>query len=82
MKKRFAMYCAVACIALLFCVSGCTSKTEYGSCIGVADDKDPKLVYKVSVKNAVLGIIFMETIIVPIYVLVDETYCPVGRSEK
>ena len=62
-------------VALL---SGCTSSTQYGSCIGIADDKEPNLQYKLSVWNTFLAIIFSETIVVPIVVLANETYCPVG----
>lgn len=70
----------LACLLLIATLAACTSSTEYGQCIGVADDKDPKLTYKVSVWNAFLGIILVETIIVPIYVLVDQTFCPVAKK--
>ena len=79
--KIIKLLCLVICITLLFCVS-CTSQTEYGSCIGIADDRKPNLEYKLSIKNAVLGIVFLETIIVPVWVLADETYCPVGVKEQ
>jgi hypothetical protein len=74
MKK--ILFIALAALA----VSGCTSRTEYGNCVGLGDDKDPALHYKVSVWNAFLGIVFVETIIVPIFVVVDETFCPVGKK--
>jgi len=61
-------------------VSGCRSETEYGKCVGIDDKQDPKLEYKLSVRNTVLGIFFVETVIVPVLVLVDETYCPVGNK--
>jgi len=61
-------------------LSGCTSTTQFGQCIGIADDKNPELVYKLSVWNTFLAIVFSETIIVPIVVLVDETFCPVGTK--
>lgn len=63
-------------IAIL--LSGCTSHTEYGACIGIADDKEPNLVYKVSAWNLFLGIIGFELIAPPIFVLVDQFYCPVA----
>ena len=59
-------------------LAGCTSRTEYGQCVGLGDDKNPALHYKVSVWNAFLGIVFVETVIVPIIVAVDELECPVG----
>ena len=61
-------------------LAGCTSRTEFGACVGVADDKDPALEYKVSKWNAFLCVIFIETIIVPIWILVDEVSCPVAKK--
>jgi hypothetical protein len=66
---------AATMIAML---SGCTSSTQYGSCIGIADDKNPNLEYKLSAWNTFLAIVFSETIVVPIVVLANETSCPVG----
>jgi hypothetical protein len=75
-----AMNKALAALLLVATLAACTSSTEYGKCIGIADDKDPKLHYKLSVWNAFLGFIFVETIIVPVWVLADETFCPVGKK--
>lgn len=61
-------------------LAGCTTKTEHGPCVGLSDEKNPKLTYKVDVWNAFLGIIFVETIIVPLIVVVDEIYCPVSKK--
>ena len=69
----------IVALAAMFLV-GCTSRTEYGNCVGLGEDQDPALHYKVSVWNAFLGIVFVETVIVPIYVVVDETFCPVGKK--
>lgn len=69
---------AVLLIAAL--LAGCTSKTEFGDCIGIADDKKPDLQYKVSAWNVFLAIIFVETIFVPIMVLSDNTSCPVAKK--
>ena len=59
-------------------LAGCTTQTEYGPCVGISDEKNPNLVYKIDVTNAVLGIVFIETIIVPIVILADETFCPIA----
>ena len=67
-------------LAAMF-LAGCTENTQYGDCIGIADEKDPTLIYKVDTWNAVLGIVFIETVIVPIIVLTTETFCPVGKKE-
>ena len=74
MKKIVALFIVV------FIVSGCTTRTDYGPCIGIADDKDSSLTYKVSAWNLVVGIFFMGLIAPPVFVLVDEFYCPVGRK--
>lgn len=72
MKLFTALLCA-------FVLTGCTTRTEYGDCIGIDGVGKPDLVYKMSVVNAVIGVIFIETIIVPIMVLKDQTYCPVEK---
>jgi hypothetical protein len=76
MKHAKIIFAALV-IAML---AGCTSSTSFGECVGIADDKDPKLTYKLSVWNTVLAIVFSETIVVPVVVLVNETYCPVARK--
>lgn len=67
-------------IAAVMLLSACTSSTEYGKCVGAFDEKDPKLEYKVSAWNLAIGIIFFELVAPPIFVVVDETFCPVGRK--
>lgn len=74
MKKLIA----VLSLALL---AGCTTRTEYGDCVGIGDDKNPKLTYKISVWNAVLGVIFFELIVPPVMVVADSLYCPVGTKD-
>lgn len=69
-----------AMLALGLAQSACTSSTAYGECLGVNEDQDTGLRYKVSAENVVLAAIFSETIFVPIIVVVNETYCPVGRK--
>lgn len=69
----------VLCL-LLASLTGCESQTRYGQCVGVLDDKDPTKVYKASVLNIVLGIIFVETVVVPAVVLLTELQCPVGSK--
>lgn len=77
MKKTLI---ALALLGTLL-VSGCESSTAYGPCIGVSkDDANPKLVYKLSTMNVVLGAVFFQTLFAPIIVLVSETYCPVGTK--
>ena len=75
--RRFALGLLVAATALL---SACTTRTQYGECIGIGDDKKPDLEYKLDVWNTFLGIAFFETLFTPIVVLANEAYCPVGKK--
>lgn len=68
----------IAIVLLLVLLAGCTSKTEFGDCIGAFDDKDPHLVYHASAWNIFLAIIGVQFIAPPIFVIADETLCPVG----
>lgn len=72
--KSMVIICVIALLA------GCTSKTEFGDCIGIADDRKPNLEYKLSVWNTVLGIAFFGTVFTPVVVLANETFCPVGNK--
>lgn len=66
----------IACMVAL--LAGCTTRTQYGECVGIGDDKNPTLHYKADVWNVFLGIVFVETVIVPLVVVFDELECPVG----
>jgi hypothetical protein len=70
----------ILCAAIAILAAGCTTKTEYGECIGVLQDKKPDLEYKLSGWNTFLAIVFSETIVVPIVVVADEFQCPVGKK--
>jgi len=70
---------AIFLIAAL--LSGCVSRTDYGQCVGLGDKQNPKLRYRVSARNVIVGIVFVELIAPPVYVVLDETFCPVGPAE-
>lgn len=70
------------CILVAALLAGCTTRTEFGECVGIADDRDPALVYKLSVWNTVLAVVLFETIFVPIVVLANEISCPVAVKKK
>jgi len=63
-------------------LTGCTDKTEFGPCVGAFEEerRDPALDYRMSTTNVVVAVIFWETVIVPAIVVLDETYCPIGRK--
>jgi hypothetical protein len=70
----------IALLALAALLSGCTSKNEFGECIGAFDDKKPGVEYKLSVWNTVLAVIFVETIVVPVVVVANQARCPIGPT--
>lgn len=75
MKNLFVYFLAISLLA------GCESSTEHGSCIGIQDEKDAGLQYKISVRNLVLGVVFFEMVFPPIVVGLNEFYCPVGAAK-
>lgn len=74
--KKFMMLAMVAVM-----LSACTEATEFGECIGLNSAlEDPELIYEYNAFNIAVGIIFAETIVVPIVVLVDQLKCPVATT--
>jgi len=67
-------------ILALALLAGCTSRTEFGQCVGIAEDKDPSLIYKLSIWNMVLGLVFAELIVPPVIVVAEKLYCPTGKK--
>lgn len=69
-------------LMLALFAQGCVSETQYGDCQGVATEqnKKPDLVYRANIWNFVLGCIFIETVIVPIYVIGWAMECPTGKK--
>lgn len=75
MKKLIALL-----MALIFLTAGCTSRTEYGECIGITDKERKELEYVVSGWNVFLAIFFVETIWVPAWIIFNEIKCPIGKT--
>ncbi len=75
-------------LSLMILVSGCEFSTEYGKCVGVfslerSQRKNPNLEYEMSVRNAVLGLVFFEMFFVPTVIWAAEaTFCPYGKIEE
>ena len=74
------MKALVLIFGLSIAALGCSGSTEYGECIGVVEDGEPNLKYKVSIRNAFWSIIGFETIIAPILWATDYAKCPVGNK--
>ena len=69
----------VIALILLF-LSGCTTRTSFGECIGITDTPKPNLVYRLSYWNVFLAFIFSETIVVPAVVIFADLRCPVEKN--
>lgn len=81
MRKTVKQFITALVLTLCLFVSACTTKTEYGDCIGIGDDRNPNLIYKIDTTNAVLGVVFFEMVLPPIYWLADDFFCPIGRKD-
>ncbi len=59
---------------------GCVQNTSYGECEGLAteDAKKPNLVYRLDAWNIIMAIIFSETLVIPVYVVGWDLWCPSG----
>lgn len=68
-------------VAIVLSLFGCTSRTDFGPCVGAFDARDPAFEYKLSIWNTVLAVVFVEMILPPIFVIADETVCPVGPAQ-
>lgn len=82
MKKLLPLF-------ILFLLTACRSEvilpneTTPVSCVGFntpENERDSTLVYKISARNLVVGIIFFELIAPPVIVALDELWCPVRRK--
>ena len=73
-------------LIFLFSLTACESSREIAGrdvpCVGLGDPLNPDYEYRVSVRNAVLGVIFSEMIIPLVVWLAADFYCPVGIVRK
>lgn len=70
----------LAIVLMILSTSACTSKTQYGVCIGLNGDEQPNLKYQYSVWNIGMAMLFSSLILPPIFVALDEYKCPVGKK--
>lgn len=67
-------------VLLIMLITGCTSATKYGECVGLLDTKDPNLYYETKTSNVVLAVVFSETVVVPLFVVLKQYQCPIGNK--
>ena len=84
-RKTVLAGCAVIILFIAIMVmavqSVYTSETPYGDCLGLGETQTDSLVYEVPTGNVIVGIILVETVIVPAYIVLKDLYCPVGVKE-
>lgn len=79
LRKHIALW--MLCLLCTGCVS--SSYIEgYGQqrCIGLTEDKDPRFVYKISVWNLTIAVIFVELVVPPVVVLANALQCPTAAK--
>lgn len=62
---------------LLLSLSACTTSNTMGKCVGYSEGSKNLENYSASVWNIFLGVVFAETVIVPVIVAGNNMYCPV-----
>lgn len=70
-------------VFLLGMLSSCTERTKFGECVGMFEEekRKPDLIYKADTGNLIVAVIFWEMIFPPVFVALDQTYCPVGVKD-
>lgn len=77
------MFKKISLCFLVLTLTACQSVStlpdgKKAACVGINDDKNPQYVYKFSVRNIIVGIIFVELVAPPVIVLFEELQCPVA----
>lgn len=73
---------AIAMMLMVTVLSGCTSATEFGQCVGMFEDKKQDLTYNISGWNAFVAVLGTSLLFIPtILVIKDQTFCPTGRKQ-
>lgn len=55
-----------------------TTSTEYGDCVGLGQIKIDSLVYEPNVGNIIVAAVGIETLVIPVYIVLTSLECPVG----
>lgn len=66
----------LALIATLL-LAGCEGSRRGVPCVGFTEKEKPGVEYEISTRNAILGVVFFETVWVPVVVVFKEAKCPV-----
>ena len=90
-NKQLAVGCSliVALFAFLACTIAAIHESERTiggkvvQCVGITESglRDSTLTYEVSVPNVLIGVLGLQTVIVPAYVVLKDLYCPVEATQ-
>ena len=70
----------ILALMTLILLASCTQTTKFGECVGINDTRQDNLVYKANSTNIVVGVIFSETVVVPLVVIFSDLYCPISTK--
>lgn len=79
-RPRHVIYAFIILVIILFTVlmSLYTTGTEYGDCVGLGQAKVDSLVYEPNVGNIIVAAVGIETVVIPVYIVLTSFECPVG----
>lgn len=58
-------------------LAGCEGSRHGVPCIGFPEKEKPGVEYEISTRNVIVGVVFFETVWVPVVVALKEVKCPV-----
>ena len=68
-------------LASILLLAGCSFSNEHGECIGIDDDPKPNLTYEIDTVNAVVSVLFIQSLFIPIVYLLECVRCPTGKAQ-
>ena len=79
-RPRHVIYAFIVLVIVLFValMSLYTTSTEYGECVGLGQVKVDSLVYEPNVGNLIVAAVGIETLVIPVYIVLTSLECPVG----
>ena len=60
-------------------LTGCEQERELGPCIGLVEERDPRLMYEWSARNISLGLLFASAVFPLVYVILKQAQCPMAQ---
>jgi len=79
-RPRHVIYAFIILVVVLsFALASLyTTSTEYGECVGLNQTKVDSLVYEPNINNIIVAVVGIETLVIPVYIVLTSLECPVG----